>query len=237
MGKFKNKYKTSSMRLQSWDYGWNAAYFITFCTANRECFFGNIQNGKMNLSEIGKLANQFLLEIPERYDYADLDEFVVMPDHVHVILHIEKIKDDHNYGSGNAINRVPSSKKSVSSSKKSISSSKKSVSNSKKSVSNSKKSVSKSTELEDPTSTKSQQNHKKPGGITGNKNPMLHDNISRILNWYKGRVTFESRKINPDFAWQSLFYDHIIRDDKSYQRIKKYIINNPRNWKGDSLYN
>ena len=42
MDKFRNKYRIPSTRLQNWDYGWNAAYFITICTANRECFFGDI---------------------------------------------------------------------------------------------------------------------------------------------------------------------------------------------------
>lgn len=74
------------------------------------------------------------------------------------------------------------------------------------------------------------------GGITGYNNPMLHDNISRIFNWYTGRVTFESRKINKNYAWQGRFHDHIIRDDSEYQRIKNYIINNPKNWDNDHYF-
>ncbi|MCF8302522.1 MAG: hypothetical protein K9I94_04530 [Bacteroidales bacterium] len=203
MDKFQNKYRIPSARLKNWDYGWNAAYFVTICTANRECYFGDIKNDEIVWSETGKLANQFLMEIPQRYEYADLDEFVVMPNHVHAIVIIKKtgngrrnVIDDHDGGTDDrdagdgrdAINRVSTGP-----------------------------------------------NPKKPGGITGNKNPMLHDNISRIFNWYKGRVTFESRKINADFAWQSRFYDHIIRNDMEYQRIKNYIINNPRNWNDDTL--
>lgn len=42
--------------------------------------------------------------------------------------------------------------------------------------------------------------NKIPGGITGDKNPMLHDNLSRVIRLYKGRVTFESWKIRADFA-------------------------------------
>jgi len=56
MDKFQNKYRISSARLQSWDYGWNAAYFITICTANRGCYFGNIVDAKMELTEIGEIA-------------------------------------------------------------------------------------------------------------------------------------------------------------------------------------
>lgn len=101
MDKYKNKFRISSSRLQNWDYGWNAAYFVTICTANRELFFGDITDGKM----IGILADQFLLEIPRRYEYAILDEFVVMPNHVHAIVIIDKNDDgrgnDMDDGRGN----------------------------------------------------------------------------------------------------------------------------------------
>lgn len=62
---------------------------------------------------------------------------------------------------------------------------------------------------------------------------MIHENISRIIRWHKGRCTFEIRKIRADFEWQSRFHDHIIRDGGSFERIRNYIKNNPMNWKGD----
>ena len=58
-----------------------------------------------------------------------------------------------------------------------------------------------------------------PGGITGHKNPMIQENISRIMRWYKGRCSFEIRKINPDFEWQPRFHDHIIRNNESFEHI------------------
>jgi len=61
--------------------------------------------------------------------------------------------------------------------------------------------------------------------------------LGAIINQYKRICTIESRKINPDFAWQSRFHDHIIRNNAEYQRIKNYIINNPQNWRGDKFYN
>ena len=77
----------------------------------------------------------------------------------------------------------------------------------------------------------SQQDNKIKGGITSKYNPMLHDNISRVIRWYKGRCTFEMRKINSEFEWQSRFHDHIIRDARAFKNIQNYIINNPQNWK------
>lgn len=57
--KFKNKYRIDSTRLQNWDYGWNAAYFVTICTKDRVRYFGEVLEKEMQLSEIGKLADQY----------------------------------------------------------------------------------------------------------------------------------------------------------------------------------
>ena len=97
MKKYKNKYRISSARLQSWDYGQNAAYFVTICTHNRIRFLGKIvktQNPsapqQMELSEIGELVEKFWYEIPSHYPFVELDAFVVMPDHIHGIIIINK---------------------------------------------------------------------------------------------------------------------------------------------------
>ena len=73
------------------------------------------------------------------------------------------------------------------------------------------------------------------GGFARTKNPMINDNISRILRWYKGRCSFEIRKIHADFNWQSRFHDHIIRNSKSFETIQNYIVNNPKNWEKDKF--
>src|SRR5258708_33203920 len=88
--KYQNKYRIPSARLQTWDYGSNAAYFTTICTTNREHFFGEIMNGIMQLSEIGKIANQFWIEIPNHFPFVILDEFIVMPNHIHGIIVIDR---------------------------------------------------------------------------------------------------------------------------------------------------
>lgn len=79
-------------------------------------------------------------------------------------------------------------------------------------------------------------NRDSTGGITGRHNPMLHKNLPRIVRWYKGRVSFECRKTQPEFAWQSRYHDHIIRNDAEYQRIHHYIENNPANWREDKFH-
>jgi len=55
MSKFKGKYRIASTRLKGWNYGRNAIYFVTICTKDRRHYFGEIINGKMNLSKIGEV--------------------------------------------------------------------------------------------------------------------------------------------------------------------------------------
>ena len=61
-------------------------------------------------------------------------------------------------------------------------------------------------------------------------------NLASIIRGYKSSVTTYAHKNGfDDFAWQSLFYDHIIRNEKSFNKISEYIINNPMNWKNDKF--
>ena len=165
-----------SYRLKGYDYGKNGAYFITFCTKNRVPYFGEIINQKMILNEIGKIAHQLWSEIPNQFPFAKLENFVVMPDHIHGIIIIDK--DSSWY----AINHI----------------------------------------------------HPINGGFAGEKNPMNQENIPRIIRWFKGRCSFELRKKCPEFKWQSLYHDILIRDEIAFQNIQRYIENNPKAWKQKS---
>jgi putative transposase len=84
--KYKGKYRNESARLQNWDYGSNAAYFITICTNDREHFFGEINNNKMWISPAGAIAYVLWFEIKNHVKNIDLGEFIVMPNHIHGIL-------------------------------------------------------------------------------------------------------------------------------------------------------
>jgi REP element-mobilizing transposase RayT len=98
--KYQNKYRIPSARLKNWDYGNNGAYFITICTQNRDHFFGEIisvvDENEMQLNEIGKLAERFWAEIPNHFPFVELGNYVIMPNHIHGILIINKknIVDD-----------------------------------------------------------------------------------------------------------------------------------------------
>jgi hypothetical protein len=64
---------------------------------------------------------------------------------------------------------------------------------------------------------------------------MGKNTLSSIIGSYKSAVSKQAHCMGCDFAWQPRFHDHIIRDEQEYQRIAKYIIHNPVNWKEDEF--
>jgi putative transposase len=78
-------------RLAGYDYSSPGAYFVTICVHEKyrdRNVFGKIQNGGMELNSTGRTANRFWNEIPFRYPCAELDEYCIMPDHIHGIIRI-----------------------------------------------------------------------------------------------------------------------------------------------------
>ncbi len=75
-----------SVRLQSWDYTQSAAYFVTICTDNRLCVFGEVVQDAMNLNSFGQIAEASWQTIPDHFLHVELDAFVIMPNHIHGIV-------------------------------------------------------------------------------------------------------------------------------------------------------
>ncbi len=98
MNLYKNKYRAESARLKAWDYSSNGRYYITICVNNHECVFGYITARKMVLSNLGKNAESCWREIPHHFPFVKLDEYVVMPNHIHGIIVIEKTVKHRKHG-------------------------------------------------------------------------------------------------------------------------------------------
>ncbi|MHC5614763.1 MAG: transposase [Nostoc sp.] len=75
-----------SIRLKGHDYTQPGAYFITLCTQGRQCLFGNVVKGKMQLNYLGHIAFNCWEAIPDHFPHIELDTFVVMPNHLHGVL-------------------------------------------------------------------------------------------------------------------------------------------------------
>lgn len=83
-----------SIRLQGYDYSQAGAYFVTLCTQDRECLFGEIVNGEMRLNEAGRVVAHEWIKTAKIRDEIELDEWVVMPNHFHGILVIADGRGD-----------------------------------------------------------------------------------------------------------------------------------------------
>ncbi len=80
------KYRRRSIRLKGYNYSEAGAYFITVCTQGHECLFGEVVNGEIRLNEYGKIVVNCWSDIPAHFQNVNLDEFVVMPNHIHGIM-------------------------------------------------------------------------------------------------------------------------------------------------------
>lgn len=86
MVKFKNKYRTESIRLKRYDYSLEGIYFITLCTKKRYHYFGKVSKGEMILTEAGRILKREWLLTPVKRDRIILGEWVVMPNHFHALV-------------------------------------------------------------------------------------------------------------------------------------------------------
>ena len=191
MEKFRNKYRIPSTRLQTWDYGWNGSYFVTICTQRRICYFGRIESGVMHFSALGSMAEKLWFEIPVHFPFVQLSEFVIMPNHVHGIIIINKtIVGTQNFAS---LHCPPTP----------------------------------ATPTQSPFTTT---------GLPKNRFGPQSQNLASVIRGYKTGVTKYANINNPGFQWQSRYYDHIIRDTRSFEMICNYIRNNPLQWEKDEFH-
>ena len=90
--KFQNKYRIPSNRLRGWDYASSGHYYITIVTAGRNRLFGEIKNGEMILNDFGQIVYDEFFKSFELREELFLGEFVLMPDHLHAIVILDKSK-------------------------------------------------------------------------------------------------------------------------------------------------
>jgi putative transposase len=79
-----------SIRLTGRDYSWPGTYFVTICTAERKCLLGRIEKGGMQENVLGRLVRRRWIDISREFPSVELDAFVVMPNHVHGMIHLHR---------------------------------------------------------------------------------------------------------------------------------------------------
>ena len=161
--------KRKSIRLKHYDYSQNGAYFVTICTHQRECLLGEIVGatlcGRPNKPDL--LAEKWILEIENKFSNTKINKYIIMPNHIHLILVMDNKTGDH-------------------------------------------------------------------------AGSPLHE----IIDWYKTMTTNEyirgvKNNLFPPFnkhVWQRGYYEHIIRNEISYNEIWEYIDTNPLKWELDCYH-
>ena len=178
---YKNKYRIETTRLPEYDYSSAGLYFVTICTEGKIPYMGRISNENMELSKIGEITDNCWNKIPIHFKFVTLDEYIIMPNHVHGIVVIEKRSDCRD-----VIYYVSTPK---------------------------------------PTQSKFPNISPKSG------------TLSSIIRTFKASVTRISKKSGyPDFKWQARFYEHIIRNERSLNKIREYIKFNPWKWEDDEYF-
>ena len=172
MDKEKELSQRKRLRLKNFDYSTPGAYFVTVCTHNRKCTLSRVvgaihESPEIQLTEYGKIVDRLINAIP-RQSLATIDRYVIMPNHIHLVIMITDSDELR------AIRESPLRGRSVIS--------------------------------------------KIIGYIKMNASKEIHNRYGNVTVWQRG------------------FHDHIIRNRNDYEKISKYIYENPIVWQYDCFY-
>ena len=251
--KFKNKYRIPSARASWWNYASNAAYFITICTKHRAHYFGEIVQtpcmASVRATEIGQIAESEWLKTPSiRPDMnLELDEFVVMPNHIHGIISIAKSNAKDNLSDLDIWGKTSSAKGDSSQSVEIrhclVSLHTPQNLHIDSPASSETRQCLVSTEVQRPTDTKESilayplkcvSNKLSPGQKRFRNQGK--GTVSSILGSYKSIVSINAHRLNSDFGCQARFYDNIVRSAVEYNTISNYIKTNPKRLNEDKFF-
>ena len=200
-------HERKSPRAKWHDYN-GAEYFITICTQNREHYFGDIQDDRMFLTPIGEYATLCIKKIGEIYSDADVPLFVVMPNHIHMI--IDVIKNAHC----DEMVGLPHCDEMVG------------LPHCDSPTNGGNAPVVGMPYYDIPTGKNEEMQRR--ANCCGR--------LSYIIGQFKSVVTKYANRNKIVFGWQNSYYDRIIRDTNERNRIALYIEQNPIVWKDDRFY-
>ena len=211
-----NKRYRQSIRLRGYDYTQAGAYFITICIHRRLCLLGDIADGIMRLDFPGKMIQRWWLETPNKFPSIALDEFVIMPNHLHAIVVLSP-SDDSPVGA--ALRGRPGSPGAPLP-----------------------RTHPESRAWAEPRGDADRRSPDRPGQRqTGRPhrgaptNPLA---LFDVLDWFKTMSTNEYVRgvkesgwpLFDRHLWQRSYHDHIIRNERELDAIRAYILANPSRW-------
>ena len=212
MSLYRNKYRIESARLRNWDYSSPGYYFVTVCSFDRICLFGDISDKQMQLNQNGIIVyDEWIKSFEIRHELIQ-DEFMVMPNHFHTIVRI--VGPDNpvmTHGHESVLAHGHEQSVLAHGHEQSV------ETHGRASLIN-----------DAPAQTKIS-----PRTGIAYRTPK---SISSLMAGFKSVVTKrinENRQTPRAPVWQPRFHDHIIRDERELFIIRRYIRNNPANWNKD----
>lgn len=208
------KHHRRSIRLRNYDYSQPGAYFVTICTYQKQCWCGEIKNGQMCLNQLGKIVADEWLKTPKIRPNFQLDEWIIMPNHLHGIIIINDCYSNENkrdLGANQDNNRDLERRDG---------------------------SIGQDFGVNQDNKGAHQHNNRDLGA----RNAPLRQKPNSLSSFVAGFKSAVTKRINllrqntniP--IWQRNYYESIVRDEKSLAAIKSYIINNPSCWQNDPDY-
>ncbi len=203
-----------TIRLKEYDYSGNNAYFVTICTHDRQCIFGEVVNGVMTLSAQGKISyDEMLVMHNKRVSYGvSVDKFVIMPNHIHAIIIVgSQIENATTVGSQIANATIVGSRLAVTTNTNSAC----------------------NTVVSRLAVTTNTNSFSAP----------VKNSLATIVGGYKSAVTRAINNCcvvdmasHVPTVWQRRYHEHIIRNEQDYQGVWQYIDTNPLKWELDSYH-
>jgi len=178
-------HRRRSIRLKDYDYSQPGSYFVTLCTHGHECLFGDITDGEMVLNDMGIIVHDEILKTESIRDNIEIDKYVIMPNHVHLIVVIYLV--GANGGSPQIID---------------------------------------------------DQLNRAHGcaPLHNSRFSLKPKSIGSFIAGFKSAATkrINIHRTTPSVSvWQRNYYEHIIRDERELNKIRRYVINNPAKWTYD----
>lgn len=195
-----------SIRLKGYDYSFEGFYFVTVCCQDRVCWFGVVEDGEMILNDIGRMVDKWYYELENKFHDIKCHEMVIMPNHIHFIV--------ENIGSSKIVISTATTPVGANL-------------------------CVRPTNYVRPNENIQSNNHGE--NIQGEH---IGSPLRGVIQWFKTMTTNEYIRGVKHLGWEPFdgklwqrnYYEHIIRNEKSYLRIAQYINNNPEHWKEDKMF-
>ena len=194
-----------SPRAKWHDYN-GAEYFVTICTKDRAHYFGEVVDGAMQLTDVGKYASQCVTKISETHLDAEVPLFVVMPNHIHMVIFLD----------GGTGMPPPVGLPYYDSPTKAQITGNVGLPQCDSPTNDSPTSVGKDTEMQ--------------------RRANCCGRLSHIIGQFKCAVTKFANASQIPFSWQPRYHDRIVRNRNEMNRIALYIEQNPMKWEMDCFY-